>query len=249
MEIKIKTDAELKLLFEGLSKEIVDASIYHRLLCGLIESRQNDHKPFVESNTFWYLTFQSLNDARLIHLCRVYDTHSKSLNIVNLLETIKANLHLFSEENRRKRLGKRHCDNAFIDSLVQISHLPSLEQLEKDLKLTSCQNPIVERLIVWRNNIVAHTGAKTVLQKNKILAENLISKEDVEKLLDQSMEIFNRYSSMYDANIYSRQIICHEDYKSLLKFINLGLEKWEEGVATQIADTKNILAGRKPKKE
>jgi hypothetical protein len=37
----------------------------------------------------------------------------------------------------------------------------------------------VAKLIVWRHNIVAHTGDKTVLQKNQILADNLISKEEV----------------------------------------------------------------------
>jgi hypothetical protein len=245
VEIKIKTDTELKLLFEGLSKEIVDASIYHRLLYGLFEEKQNNNKPFNESNTFWYLTFQSLNDARLIRLCRVYDTEATSLNIVNLLKIIKANLHLFSEENLRKRLGKRHQDNAIIDSLVQIPHLPSPEQLEKDIKLTSCQNPIVKKLIVWRNSIVAHTGAKTVLQKNQILADNLISKEEVEKLLDQSIEIFNRYSSMYDANLYSRQIVGHDDYKSLLKFVNLGLDKFHEGIDAQIAEAEKMMIGRR----
>jgi len=87
VEIKIKTEEELKLLFETLSKEIVDASIYHQLLYGLMESKQKNQQAYNESNTFWYLTFQALNDARMIRLCRVYDTHSKSLNIVNLLDT------------------------------------------------------------------------------------------------------------------------------------------------------------------
>jgi len=160
-------------------------------------------------------------------------------HVHRLGDTIKGNLPFFSEENLRKRLKTRLNDNAIIDGLVQYPHIPTPEQLEKDIELTSCKNPIVGKLILWRHNIIAHTGAKNALQKHQILADNLISKEEIEKLLDQSMEIFNRYSAMYIANVYARQIVGHDDYNSLIKFVNLGLEKWEEDIKKQIEQVEN----------
>jgi hypothetical protein len=230
MEICLKKGEELTLLFDALANEIIYANSYHRLLCELLESRQNNFKAYNESNTFWHLAFQALNDSRMVRLCRIYDTESKSLNIVNLLDTIKANIHLFSEENFRNRLQK----NAFVDSLAKDAHVPQINQLEEDIKSASCQNPIVKKLIIWRNNIIAHTGTKSALKKNQILVENPISKDEIEQLLQQSSDIFNRYSFMYCANTWIWHYIGHDDYKSLVKFINIGLEKWDADIQKQI---------------
>lgn len=229
MEICIQEGEELTHLFQRLADEIVYANSYHRLLCELIESRQDNHKAYNESNTFWHLIFQALSEARMIRFCRIYDTESTSLNIVNLLDTIKANIHLFSVENFRDRLQK----NAFVDSLIQHARVPQINQLEEDIKSASCQNPIIKKLVIWRNNIIAHTGAKSVLKKNQILVDNPISKEELDQLLDQSFDIFNRYSFMYCANTWEWQFVSHDDYKSVFKFMNLGLEKWDEDIKRQ----------------
>ena len=115
MKINIQSDKELNSLLDALANEIVDANIYHRLFCDLVDSIDSHQRELSQSNTFWSLTLDALRDARLTRLCRVYDQESKSLNLVNLLDTIKANLHLFEEHYFRERLQ----DNAFVDSLAQ----------------------------------------------------------------------------------------------------------------------------------
>lgn len=40
----------------------------------------------------------------MLGLCMVYDQHPKSLNPVNLLDTIKANIEIFDERSFRQRL-------------------------------------------------------------------------------------------------------------------------------------------------
>jgi hypothetical protein len=47
-------------------------------------------------------------------------------------------------------------------------------------------------------------------------------------LSNESFSIFNKYSNLYSASRYSRKVVGHDDFKSLLKFVNLGLEKWDE---------------------
>jgi hypothetical protein len=224
MEIKIKNSEELNKLLDALAKEIVDASICHRLYCDLLASIKENSKAFKQSNTFWYFTFLSLNDARVIRLCRVFDQELKSLNLYNLLVTIKINLHYFKEKHFRERLK----DNAFVELLARCDRLPDEAQLDKDILFASSQNSLVKKLMIWRNNIIAHLGVKVSLGKKEILSDNPLDKEIIETLLDEGLTIFNRYSNLYRASTYSRKVEDYDDFKSLLKFVNLGLEKWNE---------------------
>lgn len=221
MKIKIKTADELNKLLDALAREIVDANIYHQLHKDLFDSRSDHSREFAQSNTFWSFTFTALNDARTVRLCRIFDQESKSLNLFNLLEIIKANMHFFEKKHFKERLK----DNAFVDSLSEVDRIPDKSQLEKDICFASKQNPIVKKLMVWRNNIVAHKGAKVSLGNSEILADNSISYAELEALLDGCFEIFNRYLSLYRASTWSRQVIGRDDYKNLLDFIRLGLNK------------------------
>jgi hypothetical protein len=229
MEIKIKTSAELTKLLDALAKEIVLAHIYYRLLCDLCKARATHDREFSYFNTFWTLTLGSLRTAYQTHLCRVYDQESTSLNLVNLLYTIQSNLHFFSESNFRERLK----GNAFVDSLAKNKLVPEKHEVESDMKLVTCENPIVKKLIIWRNNIVAHKGAKVALGKDRVLSDNPISDVEIKKLIEQGLLIFNKYSSFYNASTQSSGIIGHDDYEQLLKFIGLGLKKREEDIEKQ----------------
>lgn len=230
MEIKIETSEELHRLLKALAREIVDANTYHRLYCDLIDAFPNYKPEINQSPTFWCLVIKAIRDARSTHLCRVYDQESKSLNLVNLLDTIKANLHLFSEEHFRARLS----DNAFVDSIAEMHRMPKLSELEDDIQAVTCQNPSVKKLMIWRNNIVAHLGGRQVLGKTSIVADNPIEKEEIEELLDNSHKIFNKYSTLFDASTWSRQIVGNDDYRSLFKFIRLGLYKHREDIEKEM---------------
>ncbi len=234
MEIKIKSEDELNKLLDALALEIVDANICYRLYCDLIDSIKENEKVFRQSNTFWHFTFNSLHDAQMIRLCRVFDQESSSLNLFNLLETIKANVHFFDEKHFRQRLK----DNAFVDSLAEDDRVPSESQLDKDIWFASNKNPLVKKLMIWRNNIIAHRSAKASLGKNDILTDNPLIQEEIETLLNECFTIFNRYSNLYRASSWSRKVIGCDDYKSLLKFITLGLQKWDEGIEKEIQELK-----------
>jgi hypothetical protein len=224
MIIKIETEEELNKLLNVLSREIVEANTYHRLSCNLAVDDKDNDRVFNASNTFWSLTIFALYDAKMIRLCRVYDQNNASLNLVNLLDTIKSNLHFFKEQNFRGRLH----ENAFVDSLAQTDRVPSLEELEVDIKYASSKNPLVKKLVVWRGNMIAHLNTKISLGKIEVLEDNPLSQSDIEELLNKSLEIYNRYSKLYRASSSSRYIMGHDDYKSLFKFAKLGLDKWDD---------------------
>jgi hypothetical protein len=229
MEIRISTGDELNLLLDALAREIVDANIYHRLFCDLLDAIPEYEREFQQSQTFWHIILNALMDSRMANLCKVYDQESKSLNLVNLLHTIKANLPFFTPDQFRKRMA----GNAFLDSLASYDRIPKIEDVESDIESVTCQDPVVKKLIIWRNNIVAHRGAKVSLGKDQILVDNSLSQEEVEQLLDHSLKVFNKYSGLYRASSHSRQIIGHDDYKDVFKFIRLGLKKWDDDLAEE----------------
>jgi hypothetical protein len=238
MEIKIKSSDELNKLLDALALEIVDANIYHRLYTDLVDSIKDNARGFTQSNTFWSFTIDSLHDGQMIRLCRVYDQESKTLNLFNLLETIKANVQFFDQKYFRQRLK----DNAFVESLAEVDRIPNESQLQKDIWFASDQNPLVKKLMIWRNNIIAHRGAKVSLGKDEILADNPLSQQETETLLNESFTIFNRYSSLYRASTSSRTVVGQDDYKSLLKFLNLGLQKWDEDIKKELQELKRKRA-------
>ncbi len=152
------------------------------------------------------------------------------MSLFNLLETIRHYVNYFDKEHFKQRLK----DNAFVESLAELDRLPDLKQLDLDIEFANNSNPIVNKLVIWRNNIVAHKGSKNVLKKNQILKEHPFSIDEIQKLLDEGFKILNRYLYLYKASSWSRQIIGHDDYKSIFKFMNLGLEKWDLDIKAQL---------------
>jgi hypothetical protein len=230
MKLKIKSSEEFERLLDSLANELVNANIYFKLHSDLIASIPVYEKELNESSTFWTLTFQSHLDAALFRLCRVYDTHPKSNSLANLLDTIKANLYIFDEMNFRERLK----DNPFVDSLAQSARKPDLKQLDEDREYASENNPLVNTLLIWRNNIFAHRNAKNITRKKNLVVEYPFSKNNVSDLLKKGISILNHYSGLFRAVSHSTQIVGHDDYKHVLSYIRAGLKYREEKIETEI---------------
>ena len=226
MHIKITNSKQFKSLLEALAGELVEANIHYKLHKNLIESVPDFSTELNQSPAFWSLTVKSHLDVSLYRLCKVYDQHSKSLNLKNLLDTIKKNIGLFDVENFRERLKK----NPFVESLSEDFRKPSKKQLEKDLAFVSSkENPLVDTLInKWRNNLLAHIGARPIVNEQNIPDQYPLKTEDIEILLKTGMSILNKYSSLFVANTYSSQIVGHDDYKFVLKSIRENLNLIEQ---------------------
>lgn len=222
MKIRIKSGKELDKLLDALAKDIVDANIYYRLFSGLKSSISEYSKEINESNTFWWLAFQAIKEAYLFRLCRIFDQNINTLNLVNLLDTIKSNLDFFHEPHFRERLK----NNAFVDSLAEGVRIPSVKEVQTDIEFASNNNPIVKKLMVWRGNIFAHSSSKFALGKTGVLDE--IPKEEIELLLDKCLSIFNKYLQLYNATTWSCQVIGHDDYQAMFKLLRSGLKKISE---------------------
>ena len=230
MLIQIQSGEELNRLLDRLAHDVVDANIYHRLLMDLNSSVQDYLTEFAQSNTFWSLTRDALKEAYLTRLCRIFDQRNDTLNLYNLLDTIKANLQFFEEPHFRERLK----DNAFVNSLAEGARIPTSEEIQVDLEIAGPQNPVVLKLTLWRSNFHAHLAAKPALGKAPSLASLRIESDEIDHLLYECFRIINRYIYLYKAASWSRKIIGHDDYLSVLKFMRRGIEVQEAEIQLQI---------------
>lgn len=238
MILKIKNHEELSTLIHALGKEIVDANIYHRLHSDLARALDENKKVHIESQTYWYLVLTAVRENSMIHLCRFYDQETKSLCLHNLLDTIRHHIQYFEKDNFKERLK----DNPFVDGLAEGNRLPDIDELLEHIEFSSNKNPLVKKLMIWRNNIYAHKGAKSILNEYLILQENEINSEELKMLLDQGYKILNTYSNLYRASSWSRTIVGQDDYNALFKFFSLGFQKWDEERQQEIDKIKKRIA-------
>jgi hypothetical protein len=230
MEIRIENGAEFQKLLDQLADELQQANIHLKLYGDLIDAREEYSVEFAQANAFWALTVQSHLDAAIFRLCKIYDQHSRSLNLRNLLDTIKANLSIFDLDNFRERLK----GNPFVDSMSAEPRKPDPQQLQADLNFISESNPAVKALIVWRNNYFAHRSAAHAINNTSVADTHPLSIKEVENLLAEGMAILNRYSGLFWANYYSTDIIGRDDFRSVLEAVREHLKTIDRRVQEDI---------------
>jgi HEPN superfamily AbiU2-like protein len=224
MQLNIKSSAEFEKLLQALADEVIHANFFHNLLEKLHFAKYEYIREFNQANAFWGMTFQALTDAALIRLCRVYDTHPKAINLPNLLDTIKANLHIFGVDDFRQRLK----DNPYVDSLSQGARKPDVAQLNNDIDYVSNKNPLVQKLLIWRGNILAHRNAGNVIKDRNLVAEYPFSLKDMSDLLGRGTMILNHYNGLFRAVTFSPQMVGHDDYIYVLACMRANSERLEE---------------------
>lgn len=235
MRLVIKSSEEFENLLDALLDELVNANIFFKLYTDLTNSVAEYEREFNQSQAFWTLTFQAHLDACLFRLCRVYDKTAHSLSLCNLLDTIKGNLHLFDVASFKERLK----DNQFVESLALTARKPDVRQLDEDIDYVSANNPMVKKLIVWRNKIFAHRDARNVIIKKSLAVSYPLSTSDISELLERGMTILNRYSSLFRASSSSTQIVGHDDYKFVLNCIRSEIKRQEDEFAAEVERYRN----------
>lgn len=220
MEIKITSDTEFQKLLTALAGEVVDTNIHWRLLRDLGEKTEAFSREINQSSTFWSFTFRAHLHSTIFGLMRIFDGNSKSLSLTNLLDTIVANLQIFDVNKFRKRLKK----NPFVNSLAEEARKPDEQQLKLDVAFSSNDHEIVKKLTIWRSNLFAHRNAENVLSGKNIASDFPLKDDEIGVLVDGSVEILNRYSSLFGAATYSPKIIGHDDYKFVLESLTYRLE-------------------------
>lgn len=230
MAIQIKTAEDLKRLLATLANELVDANVYLQLHQDLSGSVPQYQREFNQARAFWGLTLQAHLDAAIFRLCKIYDDHRDGLNMKSLLETIRANLHVFSRENFRERMK----GNAFVDALAAEARTPDVAQLNEDIAFASKEsNPLVNSLVGLRNKLFAHRASREVLSETDLAAVYPLTTADAHQLLACGMEMVNRYSQLFSAEIFSTRMVGHDDFRTVLEALRVDLRRRDEEIEAQ----------------
>jgi len=106
---------------------------------------------------FWDYTLTAHYSMALLNLCRVYDFHKAGINLFNCLKSIDEKV---LNQAQRKQL---------------------------DIYIAECspksQNPLVESLRTWRNNIIAHYNLQAALDRAAFDKSNPDEPEEMLRIL------------------------------------------------------------------
>jgi hypothetical protein len=227
--IQLKSDAELGTLLAALAEDTVTASIHWRLYKDLMESAPEFLKELNQSAAFWTLTRDAHRDIALIRLARLYDDQNRALSLLSLLDTVRANLHLFDEPRLRERLK----GNQYVDNLATGALHPDSKMLDEDIRSVSALDARVKRLAALRNRVLAHRDSTVVLGITKDPLGSL-DLEDVDTLRDRADAIVNRYSILYRAGSYRMEIVGQQDFKQVLRAVRKDMAVRERRIAREV---------------
>lgn len=209
--IKINTSVEFKRLIKALSDDVVDAHIHYLLYEDLSKALESHPLVAQQSKTFWTYTLQAHLNSSIYALFRVYDQNKRSLHLRSWLITIQDNLHLFDKTAFRERLK----DNPYVASLTSDSKKPDPAELKQDIVACSCSEPVVNKLIIYRGNRIAHRNAKLLIGTQAPSSNQALTFQDLNILLERAKTILNRYSYLFEASVYSTKIVGRDDYNCI----------------------------------
>jgi hypothetical protein len=224
--IRIANSGKFKRHLEALALDVGNANIHWRLRRDLLAAFPEHPLVHQQTPTFWYLTLEAHASVALQCLARAYDQNPKALHLLGWLNTISENLHLFETSEFKQRLA----GNAFVDSLAEHPRVPDRNQLSEDIAACSATDPKVQALIQYRNNIGSHRNARIIVAGRSLSKEFALLVADIEVLMDRAHHIVNRYSDLFAAATYSRQIVGHDDYRFLLTCVEKEIERSRSGL-------------------
>ncbi|MEK7676125.1 MAG: hypothetical protein AAB676_09870, partial [Verrucomicrobiota bacterium] len=216
--IRISGESDFEKLLKRLSDDIVFAPAFLRIDKQLGELFERYRDEVNQTEFFWAMVATAVCETGLLRLARIYDQEEKALSLRALLVTIEANKHLFDGSAVKKRVNP-----SFAQSIVPGSHLPDPKSLRQDLALVSSSDPLVNKIVIWRNNFGAHTSSKQTIQRN-LPDGTLPTQDEAFALCNRAFDVFNRYTSLFHAVSHSRMIIGEEgSVESVFKHLRSGL--------------------------
>ena len=216
--ISVATSEEFKRLVEALAHDVESANIHWKLYVDVHAAIGQSRQVYEHSPTFWHLTFNAHTFSAVQFLSRAFDQDQRSLHLLSWLKTIEENLHMFEPDAFKQRLT----GNPFVESLAEHPRQPDPRQLATDIALCMATDPDVKILVRHRNNIGAHRSAKPVVTG---AAPEGIPVDVLERLLNRGHDILNRYSNLFAASTYSRQMMGHDDYRYVVNSVAEAIER------------------------
>jgi hypothetical protein len=112
--------------------------------------------------------------------------------------------------------------------------MPGLSDIDNDLGLVADGDPLVQKLVRLRGNVLAHTNAANVADELQLDVQFGLSMAEMQALVDRAMDIVNRNGNAIIGNTWSPRIVGHDDYLAVLKAIRFHGQETEARLDAEI---------------
>jgi hypothetical protein len=142
---------------------------------GAMEKAFDDYSAELnETPAFWELTRRAHKDAVVLRLGRLYDPHATATSLGNLLQTMKENAS---------------CPGAIVPA--SIADL-DIAELDSELAAVSDDDPTVAKLLLIRNEYLAHRGTRHVT-KGTFASLPTLERDEVSTLITRALDLLGKY--------------------------------------------------------
>ncbi len=165
--ISFKSDDEKLKAFKVLEDELGAAYLDYRIHHKILELARQNKSAYERTWPFWLPVLGSLLNSTVLCLCRIYDKDYRTTG----LHVILTKLSLSSSQNVNPLLAK-------------------------DLLLVGKSDPVVKRLTIWRNELLAHSNFERASGLISPDRKQFLLNDDVRILIDRGLDIYSRYAGL-----------------------------------------------------
>jgi hypothetical protein len=194
------SQADFDKLTDALAFESQHAVIDYRMYRDLAKAAEDNEIVVNQSRAFWEMTIDAHLNSAMLRLCRIYDQQASAMSLLKWLKLIKQNSKWLRDP---------------VDP----------NQLKEDIEYVSKKNTKVDSLTKYRGHVVAHLGAKYVLNFRNTRASFKLTYGDVKELIENGLKIVNRYGALYKGHTWSANMVGADDYKFVFEELRHAIER------------------------
>jgi hypothetical protein len=172
--VRLKSRDEFDWMIEHMTHEAYRARDNWNFWGALEKSFDEYWTELNQTPAFWELTRRAHQDAVALRLGRLYDPHPTATSLGNFLQTIKENISLAGA--------------VVPETVVRVD----LMQLDSELNSVSDDDPAVEKLLLIRNEYLAHRGTRHVT-KGTFVALPTLERDELSALVNRALDILHKY--------------------------------------------------------
>lgn len=197
--IRVKSRKEFDWLVEHMTQEAYRVRYNWDCWAAMHEASEKYSIELNQTPDFWELTRRAYQDAVVLRLGRLYDPHATATSLGNLLQTMK--------HNSVPAGSKMPASIAKLDPT----------ELDSDISSVSPDDPIVARLLLLRNEYLAHRGVRHVT-KGIFASLPTLERDEVFTLIKRALAILAKYRERLE---YEPLLWGHYEVEQLHRFLSL----------------------------
>jgi len=227
LEYKLtNTEKKFSKYRKKLIEELTNARAYLNLSQHLVKYWSDNPDELSQAKHFFAFTTKAHLDCAILTLSRILIKSRDSLSIWKFLNFVESNRPVFFTDAFYQRV--KHKPN-YIEYWVK-HHVPiTSEEIQQLKKRIEELEELIRRIKGWRDKVIAHLDRTFYLREKRVSQEYPLRTEELQKIIETTLEILNRVSIAYDGKEYNIRIGDEWDIRAVVASIQLYRTEQERG--------------------